>query len=198
MYLCVLQIKPWLIQFIPNDLLHTTQCLISRVDKLFVEWNEIHNLVTKQSFWEGGEYFHCPIGIITRWIIPNLVIIRRFIIAKILRTNASSNGGRRITLRPLQLAKRGYLDRLRPLAKLERGGKTFPNDTWTKTFFCVKWQKWVSRDAAPGYKPFFVADFCQVYMRHPSLGWHRARWDVLNRSKSSHRGAFSLNRLPHE
>ena len=129
--------------------MNTTQCLISRVDKLFMEWNEIHNLVTKQSFWEGGEYFHCPIGIITRWIIPNLVIIRRFIIAKILRTNASSNGGRRITLRPLQLAKRGYLDRLGPLAKLKRGGKTLPNNTWTKTIFCIKVTKWVSRDA-PG------------------------------------------------
>ena len=196
MYLCVLQIKPWLIQFIPNDLLHKTQCLISRVDKLFVEWNEIHNLVTKQSFWEGGEYFHCPIGIITRLIIPNLVIIRRFIIAKILRTNASSNGGRRITLRPLQLAKRGYLDRLGPLAKLKRGGKTLPNNTWTKTIFCVKRQNGLAETLQD--KPFCVADFCQVYMRHPSLGWQRARWDVLNRSKSSHRGAFSLNRLPHE
>ena len=96
--------------------------------------------MTKQSFWEEGQYFQCPIGIITRWIFPNLVIIRWFIIAKILRTNTSSDRGRSITLRPLQLAKRRYLDRLRPLAKLERGGKTFPNDTWTKTVFCVKWQ----------------------------------------------------------
>ena len=64
-------------------------------------------------------------GFITR--IANLVTIRRFIIAKILSTNASSDGGTGVTLRPLQLAKWRHLDGLRSLAQFKTGGKTLPN-----------------------------------------------------------------------
>ena len=52
------------------------------------------------------------------------------------------------------------------LKEVEKHSRMTPEQ---KRFLC-KMTKWVSRDAAPGYKPFFVADFCQVYMRHPSLG----------------------------